>query len=130
MVQCQTEICEVIMYIEDFRSIVTRLYQDIESQKNYIDRLRELDPCLSEIIIENKYINSVLILNDFLIQNVFGELTEHVYWFLYDWKYGYKITDNNVDYVINTIDDFIICTQQIYNLPMKPKTSSEGMTND
>ena len=112
------------MYIEDFSSIVTRLYDDKDFQNSYMTRVREVDPYLTDSIIENKYIDSVLKQNDFLLQALFGELSDHVYWFPYDWKLGFNIKYNDVDYVINNVADFITCTQQIYNLPMKPKNSS------
>lgn len=129
MVQCLIGICEDIMYIEDFSSVVTRLYDDKDFQNSYMTRIREVDLYLTDGIIENKYVESVLKQNDYLIQTLFGELSDHVYWFLYDWKPGNKIKYNDVDYVINNVTDFITCTQQIHNLPMKPKTFS-GDDND
>ena len=118
------------MYIEDFSSIVTRLYDDRDFQNSYLTRIREVDPYLTDSMIENKYIDSVLKQNDFLLQALFGELSDHVYWFLYDWKYGFNIKYNDVDYVINNVADFVTCTQQIYNLPMKPKVFSEDDNHD
>ncbi len=111
------------MYIEDFAEIVSKLRSNHEVREDYSDSISELDYCLSLYVIDNKYTNSVCMENDFLIQQLFGELTDHVCWFLYEWKPGYSIGDNGVDYVIETVQDFVDATQQIYQLPMKPKSA-------
>lgn len=118
------------MYIETFRLVVNQLKTSLTYRENYLKDLSKIDNNLSTNLVENKYIDSVLLENDFLIQNFFGDLAEHVYWFLYDWKPGFQVVYNEVTYTIDTFEDYITCTQQMYNLPIMPKTRSEDIKNE
>jgi hypothetical protein len=113
------------MYIEDFSDIVFRLKSDIDFRENYLNRLRDVDSNLIDVIIDNKYVDSTLMQTDFLIDKVFGELTEHVFWYLYDWRPGFSIEHDGVNYIIEDFDDFVEATEQMYQLPMRPKLEKE-----
>ena len=111
------------MYLEDFREIIETIKLHKETRDNYLEKLRSVDGYLSDFIFENVYSNSIGMENDFLIKKIFGEqFSEEVFWFLYDWKPGYCIEANNVTYKIADIDSYIDYINNVYKLPMKPKS--------
>lgn len=113
------------MYIEDFREIVEKLMTGKQHRNDYIDKINQADICLSDFIYDNEYTNSVARENDFLIGKLFGEeLSEDVFWFLYDWKPGFDVTANEVTYKINDLNGYIDYVNNVYKLPMKPKHES------
>lgn len=114
------------MYLEDFKEIVENLMIGKQDRSDYIDKINQTDRCLSDFIYDNQYVNSVAVENDFLIRKLFGEeLTEDVFWFLYDWKPGYDITVNEVTYNINDLESYIDYVNNVYKLPMRPKIIKE-----
>jgi hypothetical protein len=114
---------EIDMYIEDFREIVVRLKDSIECREKYLDNLRKVDVSLVESVFENKYVDSALQENDFLVGKLFGDLSDDVFWFLYDHKPGFEVIVNEVKYVVTDIDSYVDYIEQVYKLPMKPKNT-------
>ena len=53
--------------------------------------------------IDNGFINSILIIKDLLMEEVFGEHYQSVEWFLYEWQPGYEVEGTN----IYSIDEYI-----------------------
>ena len=81
-----------------------RLYQD------HLDREAYLDSCPDEIqlfIMDNKYAGITGAQNSILIQHIFGDHAESIFWFLYEWKPGYEVGFNGVTRAINNIDEYI-----------------------
>lgn len=111
------------MYIEDFESIVGKIKDRKEEADDYLDQL-PID--LSTYMFDNQYVNNIGMINDILFDAYFGELNDHVFWFLYEWTPGKEIHDSaGVSYSINSFSDFVEATKQIYNLPMKPKNEDK-----
>jgi hypothetical protein len=62
---------------------------------------------LQEAVFDNTYINSALLCIDRLIESVYGEHSEAIFWFLHEWKPGFCICIGHIEYTINNIDDYI-----------------------
>lgn len=104
------------MFLEDFDRITEELKNSLFNRNEYLDTLPQN---FSEIIIDNDYVEHLSMDYNMLIEELFDDMTEHVYWYLYEWKSGFVIEDNNVKYIINNHEDFVEATKQIYRLPMK-----------
>lgn len=71
----------------------------------YIDSLPQ-DICAA--FYDNGYVNSIQKQNQLLIEEAFGDECELVYWFMWEWKEGYSIKDQDVEFVFNTEAEFYI----------------------
>ena len=63
------------------------------------------DICMS--YVDNGYTNNLLQERDMLIKLIFGEHTEAIEWFLYEWKPGMAVGCNGITYKIHNIDEYI-----------------------
>lgn len=104
------------MFLEDFDRIVDNLKKSLILRESYLD---SLPSNFSELIVDNPHTNQMSITNDMLVEELFSDMTDHVMWYLYEWKPGYSIEENGVTYIINFHKDFVEATKQIYRLPMK-----------
>lgn len=119
-----------MIYLEDFREIVSRLDTDNQKQETYMDSLRRVDSSLLDVLLENKYVNSFVMQREFLLETLLGrDLKDWVDWYLYEclmvtepgtpnaWveEVGYSITD---------FESFMDFAQHGLKLPMKPRNIS------
>jgi len=80
--------------------IFRELYANVLARDGYLER------CPADIrtcVFDNEYANNLQLERDMLIKTVFGEHTEAVEWFLYEWRPGVKVGD----VAINSIDEYI-----------------------
>jgi hypothetical protein len=71
---------------EIFRKLVERN----NVRKEYLDKIpSDISPAL----FDNELVNSYGMDVDMLTNFVFGDASESVYWFLYEWKPGHKVND-------------------------------------
>ena len=69
--------------------------------------LEKVPSDLHDVVIFNGYVDNLLHERDMLIRLIFGEHSEAVEWFLYEWKPGYEVGVNGVTGNINSLDDYI-----------------------
>lgn len=90
--------------MESKEALFRRIYQD------HLDREAYLDSCPNEIhefIMDNKYAAITGAQNAALIEHIFGDHSESIYWFLYEWKPGYEVGINGTTTKIHDIDQYI-----------------------
>jgi hypothetical protein len=105
------------MFLEDFDRITNQLKESYIEREEYLDNIPS---DINMIFCDNAYANSLGMDNDFLLRELFGEISDHVFWYMYEWNPGHQIEDKGITYMINSHENFVEATKQIYNLPMKP----------
>jgi hypothetical protein len=113
------------MYLEDFKNIVTRLETDWINNSKYLDDISKCGLDVVPIIIDNKYINTTELQNEYLQKFIFGEeLYDWVNWYLYDRNLLNTDEENvnydGVNYLISDIDSFVDFAKHALSLKMKP----------
>lgn len=84
--------------------IFRELYRQTLVRDEWFDKL-PTDICAA--FFDNVYTNSLSEECDMLIKIVFGEHTEAIQWFLWEWKPGFEVGCDGVTAVINNIDEYI-----------------------
>lgn len=86
--------------------IFREIYANELKRDKYFDSLPR-DICM--FVIENSYTDNLLHERDMLIRLIFGEHSEAVEWFLYEWTPGKEISmiGDVTPTPINTIDEYI-----------------------
>jgi histone H3/H4 len=69
------------MNYEQFERVVRRLYEEKRVQDQIVS---EIPNYMYEVVADNPYTNSVAETKDFLQDELFGDMAEDVYWFLYE----------------------------------------------
>ena len=88
---------------------------------NVVKKLKELDnkaelylktipPEFYSIVFDNEYSSNSGMKSDVLIRALFGENSEDIFWFLYEWKPGKK----NVQITFSDGREFVIETEEDY----------------
>ena len=81
--------------------LAKKIYEKVRAAEDYLDTM---PPRLVSFIEEDKYVREMLMVNDALLKEVFGdESLERLYWVLYSWKPGKVPQDTEV--ALNTIED-------------------------
>jgi hypothetical protein len=83
-----------------------KVFKLIDTARKFQDKIpSELQLCL----LDNPYSNSIEMLNDLLIDEVFGDEATGVQWFLNDWYYNHSliVVENGVEYSFADIEDYI-----------------------
>lgn len=92
------------------------IFRELVAAKNKQDSyIRSIPSDINGAIYDNEYVNSLNQVIDMLIEHVFQEHSESVYWFLYDWKPNYHVAVNDVTKPIATLDDYIKFMQEHEN---------------
>lgn len=99
------------MKFYEFKLIFSEILERTHLSEEY---LRSIPTDIQKAFCENEYVNQLGIINDVLLQCVFGDLSGEVYFFLYDWKEGFKIEVDDKEYIINCLDDFFQYIHEIY----------------
>ena len=84
--------------------IFRELYSNMVKRDEYFDRLPS---DINVAFIDNEYVNNLSMERDMLLKIIFGEHTEAVEWFLYEWKPGFEVGCLGVCVPIHNIDDYI-----------------------
>ena len=84
--------------------IFRKLCSNNQIRDNYFSQL-PADICMS--YVDNGYVNNLLNERDMLLEFIFGEHTESIQWFLYDWKPGMEVGYDDVMTKIQNIDEYI-----------------------
>ena len=80
------------------------IYKEQQQQIKYLESVpQDIRP----FIFDNEHANSIGMVNEKLIEAVFGEHASSIFWFLYDWAPGRKCGVDGDLTVINSIDDYI-----------------------
>lgn len=88
---------------------VVRKLREIEKQQSeYIDKLPS---DISGFVFDNEYSNLQGLKFDLVLQTLFGDFAEDVYWFLYDFVPGktagpHVIESNGTEHTFNSDDDY------------------------
>lgn len=88
----------------DKESIFRELHRQNQLRDQYLDNV---PGDLYIAVIDNQYVNSIATERDIMVKAVFGDDTESVEWFLYEWKPGYEVGFNGVTEKIDNIDQYI-----------------------
>jgi len=93
------------MNFEKFEPIFTLIYKEYQKRDEFLD----LVPLsLRESVFDNEYTNSLEFINDRLIDSLFSEeVASDINYFLYDWKIGFMIIRDDIEYVINDFEDML-----------------------
>ena len=88
----------------DKAKVFRELYRQSCERDFYLDKV-PVD--LYSSVIDNGYVNSIVEERDMLLKLVFGDHTESVEWFLYEWQPGYEVSINGQATAIHSIDQYI-----------------------
>ncbi len=101
---------------EKFKVIVTRLYKLNLSTEQYLKALGEIDPDLEDHFTESKPVNNLYLMNDILMIQCFGDLSDVVNWLFYDFQDGETniLHHENDVYYINNLDEYFNTIKEIY----------------
>ena len=86
-----------------------RKLREVENQQTaYINKIPS---DISSLIFDNEYSNLQGLKFDFVLQTLFGDLVEDIYWFLYEFKPGkthgpHVITPDGVEHTFNSDEDY------------------------
>ena len=78
--------------------------------KCHNDRDEYLDKVPTDLqasLFDNRYTDSLCEERDILLKTIFGEHTESIEWFLYEWKPGMKCASDGVETTIYSLDAYI-----------------------
>jgi hypothetical protein len=81
-----------------------KLYEEEVRRDNWFKSL-PLD--INSAFFDNEYVNSLYYENSMLIEKVFDEHAESVFWFIYEWKPGYEVEFDGKTTKIYDIDGYI-----------------------
>lgn len=62
---------------------------------------------ISAAFFDNEYVESLSMANSLMLTHVFGDHTDSISWFLYEWTPGAKVSCNSITKKINNIDEYI-----------------------
>lgn len=98
------------MTFEEFKQIVLRL----NANRIYYDGLNKYPSTYSTLIVSDEYVNDTAMVNNFLLQLLLPDHYNCLTWFLWDWKPGFSVIDNGIEYVIHNIDDYLKFKQETW----------------
>lgn len=85
--------------------IFRELVKNEQERSDYFDTIPN-DICMA--FTYNKYVDNLLQERDMLIRLIFGEHSEAIEWFLYEWRPGFEIgLAGQTPTPINSIDEYI-----------------------
>lgn len=80
--------------------IFRELYANLLKRDEYFDTIpRDINMAF----VENQYVDNLLRERDMLIRLIFGEHSDAIEWFLYEWRPGFEVDGVK----INNIDEYI-----------------------
>jgi len=84
--------------------IFRNLYANYVNRDAYLDRIPN---DLQTYVFDNTYSN--LLSNDcaMMINHIFGDAADGIFWFLYEWQPGYEVGYHEHERAIQNIDDYI-----------------------
>lgn len=92
------------------------IFRELVAAKNKQDSyISSIPSDIKGAIYDNEYVNINNQVIDMLIEHVFQEHSEAVYWFLYDWKPSYPVAVNGVTEPIANLDEYIKFMQEHKN---------------
>lgn len=84
--------------------IFRELYANLVKRDEYFDTIpRDINMAF----VQNEYVDNLLHERDMLIRLIFGDQSEAIEWFLYEWRPGFEVGCLGVCVPINNIDDYI-----------------------
>lgn len=86
----------------------------LNENRIYYDGLNKYPNNYSAFLFDDDYFNDTLMLNSYLLEKLLGSEYDCVSWFLWDWKPGYTVTHNKIEYVIMNIDDYLQFKQKTW----------------
>lgn len=81
-----------------------KIYKLQQEADTYIEKV---PTDISTSYIDNGFVNSILMIKDLLMEEVFGEHYQSVEWFLYEWQPGYEVRFEEKGANIYSIDEYI-----------------------
>lgn len=88
--------------------------------ENELKRDQYLNSIPSDIrtpFFDNTLMSNLLEERDMMIKLLFGEFSESIEWFLYEWRAGFEVGMNGVNAQINNIDEYIVWMQENEGFP-------------
>lgn len=100
------------MKFETFKTIATYMYNSKKLMDDYLDKYPSDYQLL---IIDNDYANTMYTQCDFLLKQLLDKFNyECLMWFLHEWKLGFSIKENNIEYILNNFDDYLKYKEQTW----------------
>lgn len=81
--------------------------QLVENEANRDKYFGKIPSDIQPFVIDNEYTNNLLHERDMLIRLIFGEYSEAIEWFLYEWRPGFEVRLGDKSKKINDIDEYI-----------------------
>ena len=80
--------------------IFRELYANLLKRDEYFDTIPQ---DINMAFVDNRYVDNLLHERDMLIRLIFGDQSEAIEWFLYEWRPGFEVDGVK----INNIDEYI-----------------------
>jgi pyruvate-formate lyase-activating enzyme len=95
-----------------FVEIFTALYNETAVQNAFVD---SLPSTIKEAFIDNEYTNSLAREKRLLLKHLFAQpIFEVIDYFLYDFKFGYKVIVDDVEYKPSNFDEILNFFKEVY----------------
>lgn len=91
------------------------LYKSMVTRNEYIDKIPN---DISGAFFDNEYVNTFYIDINEMLTYIFGDASESINWFLYDWHPGYEVGSGNIEKQINNIDEYIDWMKNVENVDL------------
>lgn len=106
---------DILLSCEQAVELIVMIHTEYVIRSHHFDDCYRVNPAFSEMMADNPIVASVERLNSEMALLLFGQiLYDDVNWFLFDWREGYAITVDGVEYVINNIDDYLNYVKKEY----------------
>ena len=70
--------------------------------------LETVPSAIRDSFYDNGYTETFYKQKELMLKFIFKNLYEEIFWFLYDWRKGFTITNKDgKEYIINNLDDFV-----------------------
>lgn len=86
------------------------LYANMQKRDAYFYRIPS---DINAAFFDNEYVNSIDEDRSMMLRYIFGDHTEAIEWFLYEWQPGYEVGCDGVTKKIMDIDQYIEWMQQM-----------------
>lgn len=90
--------------------IFRKLYEEQLRREEWLDKIPSN---INSVFFDNEYVNSMSIANDMLIEKVFDEHAESIFWFLHEWTPGAEVGYDGEYTKINGINQYILWMRNV-----------------
>lgn len=100
------------MNFDNFKSIFTVLYNETAKQNAFIDSLPR---SINMAFCDNEYTESMATEKRVLLKHLFSKpIVDDIDYFIYEFKLGYKVVVNNVEYSPKNLEEILNYFKEIH----------------